>query len=61
MAIASHKENHPNSIHMTEDVTDMRVVAKLKGTQQEQKRQIGNSVEVNQAKAIILDFVNSFN
>ncbi|WP_208022810.1 DNA cytosine methyltransferase [Flavobacterium jejuense] len=34
-AIASHKANHPNALHFTEDIRDFKVVAKLKKIVQE--------------------------
>lgn len=51
-AIKSHLENHPEAIHFTEDY-------KLIGNQTEQKKFIGNAVEVNQAKALVQCHYNS--
>jgi site-specific DNA-cytosine methylase len=44
-AIASHAANHPDAVHFTEDYT-------LVGTQAEQKKYIGNAVEVNMARVL---------
>lgn len=64
-AIASHAANHPDAMHYTEDIR-MRMlrIPELKrimgfpenyvliGTQEEQKKFIGNAVEVNMARVL---------
>ena len=44
-AIKSHAANHPRTLHFPEDYT-------LIGTQAEQKKFIGNAVEVNMARVL---------